>query len=171
MPPPQPLTDEQATGDAKALFDQVKAQFRMVPNIFRTMGHAPAVLRHTLGLNQAIHSDLDPRLRELAYLTASRINGCGYCEHYHTQAARHAGLSDAQVKNLGIPLEGNVYGEVERLVIQFAEQWTRQGKASPQVVEALSRHLSPAQVVTLAATVGLANWTNRFNETFGVQLP
>jgi hypothetical protein len=25
--------------------------------------------------------------------------------------------------------------------------------------------------VTLAATVGLANWTNRFNETFGVQLP
>jgi hypothetical protein len=23
----------------------------------------------------------------------------------------------------------------------------------------------------LAATVGLANWTNRFNETFGVQLP
>jgi phage tail protein X len=25
--------------------------------------------------------------------------------------------------------------------------------------------------VVLAATVGLANWTNRFNETFDVQLP
>jgi alkylhydroperoxidase family enzyme len=39
------------------------------------------------------------------------------------------------------------------------------------VVAALSRHLSPRQLVTLAATVGLANWTNRFNETFDVQLP
>jgi hypothetical protein len=35
------------------------------------------------------------------------------------------------------------------------------------VVSALAKHLSPAQLVT----VGLANWTKRFNETFGVKLP
>jgi alkylhydroperoxidase family enzyme len=39
------------------------------------------------------------------------------------------------------------------------------------VLDELKRSLSPAQLVTLAATVGLANWTNRFNETLGVQLP
>ena len=56
-------------------------------------------------------------------------------------------------------------------MLRFAEQWTRQGRASGDVLEQLQRDLSPAQLVTLAATVGLANWTNRLNETFGVQLP
>ena len=56
-------------------------------------------------------------------------------------------------------------------MLRFAEQWTRQGRAAGDVLEELQRSLSPAQLVTLAATVGLANWTNRFNETFGVELP
>jgi alkylhydroperoxidase family enzyme len=78
MPLLNPLTDEQAAGDARTLFEGIKAKFKMVPNIFRTMGHAPEVLRHTLGLDQAIHADLDPKLRELAYLKASQLNRCGY---------------------------------------------------------------------------------------------
>ena len=56
-------------------------------------------------------------------------------------------------------------------MLRFAEQWTRQGRAAGDILEQLNRSLSPAQLVTLAATVGLANWTNRFNETFGVELP
>jgi alkylhydroperoxidase family enzyme len=56
-------------------------------------------------------------------------------------------------------------------VLRFAEQWTRQGKAATEVVTALNQALSPTQMVVLAATVGLATWTNKFNETFGVQLP
>ena len=32
------------------------------------MGHTPDVLRATLGLNQAIQKELDPKLRELTYL-------------------------------------------------------------------------------------------------------
>ena len=58
---------------------------------------------------------------------------------------------------------------MEKAVLRFAEQWTRQGKADN--VEQLAKVLSPAQLIVLAATVGLANWTNRLNETFAVQLP
>jgi uncharacterized peroxidase-related enzyme len=166
-----PLGNEQATPEARALFEAVQAKVKMVPNIFRTMGHAPKVLEHTLGLNEAIHHDLDPKLRELAYLTASRINHCGYCEHYHRTFARQAGLNDAQIQKVGLDLDQTLYSELERLVIRFADEWTRQGKASAEVVQALAAHLTPAQLVTLAATVGLANWTNRFNETFDVHLP
>ena len=164
-----PLSNEQAGAAAQKLFGAIQAAFKMVPNIFRIMGYSPAVLEHTLGLNEAIHHDLPANLRELAYLTASRINKCGYCEHYHTGFAHKAGLNDTQIKNIGISPEG--FSEVERLVIRFAEEWTKQGKASAEVVQALNKHLSPAQMVVLAATCGLANWTNRFNETFDVQLP
>jgi uncharacterized peroxidase-related enzyme len=166
-----PLSGDHASPQARALFSHIQAAFGMVPNIFKTMGYAPKVLEHTLGMNEAIQSDLDPKLRELAYMTASRINHCGYCEHYHTMFARKAGVNDGQLKQLGFSIEEGAFSEVERLVIRFADEWTRQGKASAEVVTALKKHLSPAQLIVLAATVGLANWTNRFNETFDVQLP
>jgi AhpD family alkylhydroperoxidase len=171
MPLLTPLASEQASPEARKLFGAIESAFKMVPNIFRTMGYAPKVLEHTLGLNEAIHAELDPKLRELAYMTASRINHCGYCEHYHSMFAHKAGVTDGQLKQLGFSIEAGSFTEVERLVIRFADEWTRQGKASADVVQALAKHLSPAALIVLAATVGLANWTNRFNETFDVQLP
>ena len=86
MPRVQPLKDDQANPQARTLFDKIQGVFKMVPNIFRTMGHAPSVLEATLALNQAIQSDLDPKLRELAYLKTSQLNHCKYCQHYHTGA-------------------------------------------------------------------------------------
>lgn len=65
----------------------------------------------------------------------------------------------------------NAFTALEKQVLHFAEQWTRKSKVDPAVVAALSQSLSPKQMIVLAATVGEANWTNRFNETFDVQLP
>lgn len=171
MPRIQPLQDEQANPQAKHLFDKLYGAFKMVPNIFRIMGHAPNILDATLALDQSIRTDLDPKLRELAYLKTSQVNHCGYCQHYHTAAAKKVGLSEEQIRQLETFESSTVYNELEKLVLRFAEQWTLRGKAEADVVSALSQKLSPAQIIVLAATVGLANWTNRFNETFDVQLP
>ena len=78
MPHLAPLADAQAPDPSKSLFQQIQSQFKMVPNIFRTMGHAPEVLRATLALEQAITRDLAPKLRELAYLKTSQLNACHY---------------------------------------------------------------------------------------------
>lgn len=67
--------------------------------------------------------------------------------------------------------QSNAFNDLEKQVLRFADQWTRQDKAGAEVVAALSRSLSPTQLTVLAATVGLANWTNRFNESFDIQLP
>jgi uncharacterized peroxidase-related enzyme len=171
MPNLAPLSDDQATGPAQQMFQAMQAKLKMVPNIFRTMAHSPAVLKATLDLNQAIQHDLDPKLRELAYLKASTLNHCDYCLHYHKTFARQAGLGDPQLLNLSDYRGSSAYTDVEKAVLQFAEQWTLKGKVDPDVVARLSRHLTPTQLVTLAATVALANWTNRFNVTFNIELP
>lgn len=67
--------------------------------------------------------------------------------------------------------QSNAFSDLEKLVIRFAEQWTQQSKVDSAVVSALAKELSQSQLVILAATAGLANWTNRFNETFGIALP
>jgi alkylhydroperoxidase family enzyme len=78
MPHVKPLEDAQATPAARGLLQQIQSSFGMVPNIFRTMAHAPAVLQATLAFDQAIGKELDPKLRELAYLKTSQLNGCEY---------------------------------------------------------------------------------------------
>ena len=39
---------------------------------------------------------LDPLTKELIYIAVSAANGCSYCVHSHTAAARAKGLTDAQ---------------------------------------------------------------------------
>lgn len=80
-------------------------------------------------------------------------------------------MTDEQLQSLDQYEQSDAFNDLEKLVLRFADQWTRQGKAESAVVAALSQQLSPTQLVVLAATVALANWTNRFNETFEIQLP
>ena len=59
----------------------------------------------------------------------------------------------------------------EKAVLQFAEQLTRNAKVDADTVNELKGFLNDAQLVVLAAAVGQANLTNRFNEAFAVELP
>jgi alkylhydroperoxidase family enzyme len=78
MPHLAPVNDAQASDAAKTLFQTLQSKMGMVLNIFRTMAHAPEILQATLTFNQAIQKDLEPKLRELAYLKTSQLNGCHY---------------------------------------------------------------------------------------------
>jgi alkylhydroperoxidase family enzyme len=78
MPHVAPLTDAQASEAVKGVFQNLQAKLGKVLNFFRTMAHAPEVLQATLALNQAIQKDLDPKLRELAYLKTTQVNNCNY---------------------------------------------------------------------------------------------
>jgi alkylhydroperoxidase family enzyme len=80
-------------------------------------------------------------------------------------------LSQAQIEELNQFEQSGAYNELEKDVLRFAAQWTRQGRATDEVVGRLAKALTPTQLVALAATVGLAILTSRFAVTFGVTLP
>jgi alkylhydroperoxidase family enzyme len=78
MPHVAPMTDAQASEPVKGVFQNLQAKLGKVLNIFRTMAHAPDVLQATLAMNQSIQKELDPKLRELAYLKTTQLNHCNY---------------------------------------------------------------------------------------------
>jgi AhpD family alkylhydroperoxidase len=43
---------------------------------------------------------LDPLVKEMIYVAVSATNGCEYCTHSHTAAARKKGMSDAMLMEL-----------------------------------------------------------------------
>ena len=52
---------------------------------------------------------------------------------------------------------------MEKLVLRYAEELTKNVKTSDELMKELRKHLTEAQIVELNLTIGMANLTNRFN--------
>src|ERR1700751_2151080 len=96
-------TDEQASSDprVKAIFDDIRATRKsdFVNNFWRALANEPALLERTWSSIKAVMIEpgaLDPITKELIYIAVSTANGCSYCVHSHTVAARSKGISDQQ---------------------------------------------------------------------------
>ncbi len=143
-----------------------------MPNLFRAMAHNPAVLQGFLALNGSLQKfQLDPKLRELAYLKASTINGCDYCAAHHREGGRKAGLSDRQIGDVADAESSDAYDDLQRSVLRFADAVTREVRADAALVGRLREHLSERELMELTLTVALANLTNRMNEALNIELP
>jgi alkylhydroperoxidase family enzyme len=80
MAPIDPVPLEQATAEVTPVYAQVAKRFGRVPNFFATLAHRPNVLKHFPPFYGAITAEgtVDARLKELAYLKTSTVNGCEY---------------------------------------------------------------------------------------------
>ena len=153
-------------------FEKVESRGHEVPNFLRVLAHSPEILEGFIALNGAMSQmKLDPKLRELAYLRASEINGCGYCLAHHKKSGRKAGLSERQANETESSSSEELYDELQRDVLQYAEEATSTVIVTDELFDRLKEKLSEQELVELAATVALANFTNRISETLRLELP
>lgn len=96
-----PLVSDAAAGaEALAVFDDIRAKrlTDYVNNFWRALAADPALLRATWERLQVVMAPgaLEPRVKEMVYLAVSTANGCTYCIHSHTAAAKSKGMTEAQ---------------------------------------------------------------------------
>jgi AhpD family alkylhydroperoxidase len=103
MPTVKLWTDAEVAADPRiqAVFDDIRATRNsdFVNNFWRALANQPALLERTWASIKQVMIEpgtLDPLTKELIYIAASTINGCTYCIHSHTAAARAKGLTDQQ---------------------------------------------------------------------------
>lgn len=80
MPARLPYVEyEQAPPEVQDVYDRLKKATGRIPNFFKLMAH------HARSVSPFFHwyftlreGALDIRLRQLAYVHASQVNGCGY---------------------------------------------------------------------------------------------
>lgn len=166
-----PLEIAQAPPDAQPVLKSIKEKYGKVLHIFGTMAYQPDVLKGVVAINDGLQNNLPATLRELAYFKASQVNGCDYCSHYHRMAASNAGISDEQLNAIDDFENSDLFSEAQKHVLQYTEQLTRTASVDDATVAAVKQHISDTELVTLAATVALANFTNRFNHGLGIELP
>ena len=85
----------------KAVFDDIRATRKsdFVNNFWRGLANDPVSLKRVweqLKVVMVADSAIDPLTKEMIYIAVSTANGCSYCVHSHTSAARAKGMTDAQ---------------------------------------------------------------------------
>jgi uncharacterized peroxidase-related enzyme len=166
------ISDDQAADTIKPVFEGMEKKIGVVPNVFRAMAHNPEMLQAFLALNATLpKTKLAGKLRELAYIKTSELNGCDYCMHHHRSGGKSVGLSDRQLHETGHFETSDAYDDLEKDVLRYAEQVTRHIDVDDDLVERLKGSLGDRELVELAMTVGIANFTNRVTETLRLELP
>ncbi|WP_214469940.1 carboxymuconolactone decarboxylase family protein [Mesorhizobium sp. dw_380] len=85
----------------KAVFDDIRATRKsdFVNNFWRGLANDPVSLKRIwaqLKVVMVADSAIDPLTKEMIYIAVSTANGCSYCVHSHTAAARAKGMTEAQ---------------------------------------------------------------------------
>ena len=101
----KPAEDLEADPRVKAVFDDIRATRKsdFVNNMWRYLAFDPALLERTWAEVKSVMatpSALDPLVKEMLYIAVSVTNGCSYCVHSHTAAAKAKGMMDAQYAEL-----------------------------------------------------------------------
>lgn len=97
------LSDEEARKipEAWAVFEDIRATRKsdFVNNFWCALANDPPQLKRVWEqLKQVMMADgeIPPLVREMIYIAVSTANGCSYCIHSHTAAARAKGMTDGQ---------------------------------------------------------------------------
>jgi 4-carboxymuconolactone decarboxylase len=134
--------------------------------------HLPGLLNAYGKLEQANAKldRLDQRLSDLAELKAATLTSCEYCIDLGSQVARQrSGLSDEKLLALPRYRESELFGEVEKLVLDYAVGMSRTPVEVPDALFArLREHLDEAQLVELTFVIALENLRGRFNLALGI---
>lgn len=171
MPYVKPLSIEEAPEKSRPILKAIKEKFGKSLNLFNSLAYQPDVLGGVTQINDGMREDLPEKLRELAYYKASQINKCDYCSHYHEQAAKQAGVTQKQLEALATYADSDAFDAEEKAVLSYSEQLTKTANVDKATVDELKKTLDEKQLVSLAAAVALANFTNRVNHGLAVELP
>jgi len=95
------VSDEEAGPEVRAVFDDIRAARKtdFINNFWRALANDPPLLAVTWSRLKEVMAQredgLDRLTKELVYIAVSVANGCSYCIHSHTAAARAKGLTEA----------------------------------------------------------------------------
>ncbi len=94
-------TPDTAPSPADETLKQVSENLGFIPNILGAFAEEPAMLEAYSALDDLFgQTALDDDQRLVVHMTASRLNGCGYCMAAHSTGAQAGGVDQGLVESL-----------------------------------------------------------------------
>jgi AhpD family alkylhydroperoxidase len=129
--------------------------------------HARSFYRAMVELDRAATKQLDEvkfdrRLRELARIRASQLNGCAYCIDMHTKDARAVGESEQRIYALPAWREAPFFTDRERAALAFTETVTllAQTHVPDEAYDDVAAHFTTEEIAALVSLIATINAWN-----------
>jgi AhpD family alkylhydroperoxidase len=148
-----------------------KRMWGEVPDNAYVLWHHLPVAKAVFGFEQKVAkwSALDPHLKSYAEMASAGAIGCSWCLDFGYFLAHTKGLDESKVREVPRWRESEVFTDLEREVMAYAEA----ASATPptvtdEMVARLDEQLGHAAVVELTMMVAIENQRSRFNAAMGL---
>lgn len=154
-----------------ATFADVQAAIDRIPNLYRVLGHAPALLDAWLAFAWPLRHEAttDRRLRELIIMRTAQLDGADYEWRQHWVMATEAGVSEAQLRALADWPAAPDFDDVERAALRMTDELAVSAAVSDETWGELSSHFDEAACVELVLTASFYACVSRV--LGGLQVP
>jgi alkylhydroperoxidase family enzyme len=148
-----------------------RRSFGAVADPLPVMAHNPRVLLTDLRFEQSVAKwkHLDPTLKAIAVMAASVQIGCAWCVDFGYWISTEQGVDQAKLRAVPTWRDSDVFTELERDVLAYAEAVTATPPAvTDEMVAGLRRRMDDAALVELTMIVAVENIRSRFNAAMGL---
>jgi AhpD family alkylhydroperoxidase len=156
----------------KFLTAYAKRTYGQVPDGVYVLWHNRKVLNSLFRFEQKVakYDALDPHLKIYAELATAGAIGCSWCLDFGYFLAHTQGLTLEKVREVPRWRESDVFTDLERDVMEYAEAMTTApSTVTDRMVDHLTGQLGEAAVVELTMMVAIENQRSRFNSAMGLQ--
>jgi alkylhydroperoxidase family enzyme len=142
----------------------------VLDNGLALLHHRPA-LWAILGFERRVEKwdALDPDLKILAEMASASAIGCSWCVDFGYYVSHSKGLDSSKLEEVPGWRESEVFSELERNVLEYAEAMTvTPPTVTDELAESLRKALGTKAFVELTMMVAVENERSRFNSALGL---
>jgi len=156
--------------EVKPLVDRIIEERGSVLHLYQMLLHSPELAQGWLTFLTAIRQrcSLSADLRELVIMRVAAVNGASYEADQHAPIALAAGISHAQLGDLGSWRESRLFTPQQRAILHLTDEMTKHVQVAPDVIADVRSFLGERQTVELVATIAAYNMVSRFLEALGI---
>ena len=167
------LERDQVTPEVANVYDALLKARGVVPNMFKTLAHTPALALATAGYLKALLSDgaLAGWYKELIATRLSVLLGSEYAIQAHSLSARQKGASEAQIAAAKGDYDNGPFTSAEKFGFQSLERLHRSAtEITDEFFRELKGHFTDPQIVELFATAAAFELFPRFVDALRIPI-
>ena len=162
------LGKEQVPDFIKEIYEEYEQEGKKAPEWIKVMAHRPEILKEFYELFKVImgQGEIESLLKwKIAYRVSETLK-CPFCVDVTTKMLRRLGASEEVIKKVK---QGQELSKKEKEILQLVKEVTEKAHiCTPELFEKMKKDFKEPEIVEIVSIIGLFNYINRFNNTFGI---
>ncbi len=169
------VEESQAQGSVKVIYEGIKKQMGIVPNVFKSASSWPELLKSIVKLFETVMTSetrLPRATKEMIAALVSKLNRCQYCVTHHVNFMAQYGVSEAIAQKISQDYHRADLDDKILRLLEFSEKVSKEAyKVTDGDFEELKGFgWTEREILEAIAVVAQFNFLNRIVDALGVSL-